>query len=256
MDGFHEEFGSHTPMAASEGSPTKRAGNDLTSNPGMPPAKRPRKLTSTIPMQDLPALTEMTTVPLMQKGQTGVQLRVFVGNKVYLLNTSSAEVMLPQGSVIAGFGKGKFKIDATEAADKIHLFQLEGSQEEVYHNNKTQRLLDTVNDRRKQEPNCKIAYHDMVVDENSDPGAFVLNIKHKIFFVPGVASEGDEEGGKLSQMSLAASVPQSVWSNCEICSIKWATKWAINGLTPIRPLVILDGDLQLGAGRAIAVTSE
>ena len=123
---------------------------------------------------------------------------------------------------------------------------------EVYLDNKVQLLIDVVNERRKVEPSCKVAYHDMGMDNDDMPGSFTLTLKHRIYFVP-LAQTEDDEQGRLNQMSVGASVPRSTWENSKLCSIKWAAKWAVNGLTPVRPLVVTNNELSLGAGRAIAI---
>ena len=74
-------------------------------------------------------------------------------------------------------------------------------------------------------------------------------MKHRVHFVP--AKLGDDDAKAVNQMSVGAALPMDIWDKSEVCSTKWATKWAVNGLTPVRPLVFLDAPISLGAGRAI-----
>ena len=250
LDKFLEEFGTVS-VAEADGetldgaSPTKRG----MSEPTQKSPKKARVQTKTTLLSEVPDTTVLVRIPLTQKGQNGVEMKVLVGNLIFLINETEMEVLLPSGSVVAGFGKGKFQVDVNEAGPKNKLFELKDCQTEVYHNNKVQLLLDVVNDRRKQEPSCKVAYHELTAEETGEPGAFTLNLKHRVHFVP--AKLGDDDAKALNQMSVGAALPMDIWDKSEVCLTKWATKWAVNGLTPVRPLVFLGAPVSLGAGRAI-----
>ena len=128
MQDFHNEFGVHTAMGEEPaGTPTKRAGNQE----GTPDPKRLR-VTQGIPT----GLTELASIAMVQKGQPGLMIKMFLGNVGYVVNPTGNELMLPVGSVLLGFGRGKFKIDAAEDATRTHLFQVERSSDLVLHNNK------------------------------------------------------------------------------------------------------------------------
>ena len=152
-------------------------------------------------------------------------------------------------------GKEKFKVDASEDRSKIHVFELQDLQAGIYVHNKVQTLLEAVNGRHGQEPTCNIAYHDMQADDGNEPGAFSLIFKHRVFFVPSAVADGPNEDDKINQMSVAGGFPVDRWSS-ELVSVLWATKWAVNGLTPVRPLVILNSEVSLGADRAVRLSRD
>ena len=117
-------------------------------------------------------------------------------------------------------------------------------------------LLDVVNEKRKEDPNAKVAYHELETDPTGlEAGSFKVNLKHRVYFVPlAAAEEGNDDGSKMSQMSFGCTVPKSVWCESQVAQVIWATKWSLNGLTPVRPLVVSTEDISLAPGKAICVT--
>ena len=59
-----------------------------------------------VDIQSLPAIP-LLEVPLFGK-LSGLQVKVFVGNKVYVVNPGDADVSIPRGALLCGYGKGKF----------------------------------------------------------------------------------------------------------------------------------------------------
>ena len=47
-------------------------------------------------------------VPMQMKSQVGLSLQVFVGNKIYVVNTGDQTMSVPVGTFLCGYGKGKF----------------------------------------------------------------------------------------------------------------------------------------------------
>ena len=101
---------------------------DMTdaSEAGTPARKRPRtKLTSSTPPRtpckvDSSQIVDVSSVSLQSLMQIAITsagpkmrdlyLGVYIGHRLYVLNKSDTTVTLPFGMLIAGFGKGKFKL--------------------------------------------------------------------------------------------------------------------------------------------------
>ena len=90
----------------------------------------------------------------------------------------------------------------------------------------------------------------MADDPEGEPGSFTLSVKHKVYFVPNKKDEAAEEGD-IAQLGLGAHLPRSVWESSKVGSIVWCVKWAVNGLTPIRPIFCLTDPVVVGAARAM-----
>ena len=87
--------------------------------------------------------------------------------------------------------------------------------------------------------------------EDNNPGKFELTTQHNVYFVPTLV---DGEAPVKTQMAIGSLVPRSVWeSNPAVMIVAWAVKWAANGLSPMRPLVVAMADIVLPPGRALAL---
>eukprot|EP00959_Pyramimonas_sp_CCMP1952_P241303 5043411-Pyramimonas_sp.AAC.1 len=80
-----------------------------------------------IQISDMPTGTELTSLEMTQKNQQGLTLKVLVQHQVYVVNGTEGDICMQESSVLAGFGKGGFKVDLPED-DKVksYLFQLSG----------------------------------------------------------------------------------------------------------------------------------
>ena len=78
-------------------------------------------------------------------------------------------------------------------------------------------------------------------------------VKHRVFFVPEVVSE-KKEVADLTQMNLAAAIPKKAF-NKDIVGVVWATKWAVNGLVPVRPTLTTLTPFELAPGHAVQIGS-
>ena len=114
LEAFHEEFGVNVDTANNKRSLDGDAG---------PSPKKPRADQTTILIEDLPS-GDLVSVACQQKGTQELSLKVYTGNVVYLVNESAAPVTVPDGSTIAGMGKGKFEVDSDKTASKIFLYHL------------------------------------------------------------------------------------------------------------------------------------
>ena len=242
LDTFHDEFGVVAAPVAEE---NKRKRDE----PDTPRKSRKVNPDSIRLTENLPALTELAAVPLNQKGQQGLTMKLHTGNTIWLVNDSKGEICLPEGALLAGFGKGRFKLDVEDnIIDKAYLFDIGSQDTLVWHGNKLQTVLEVVLERRKTDPNCGVAYHELTEASSGSVGSFSLTRKHNVYFLP---EPGSAE--KPSQMSVATMIPKEKWTGADYCDIVWATKWAVNGLTPVRPIVLMTAAANIGTGRTLLI---
>lgn len=141
LDAVHEEFGPQPPAAAAATEGTAENGEDSrkrknTATPSPPSVVKKVKVdrSKISPIDEIGAEQKLLEVPMLNAKGTGVSLHVKTGNRVFILNRSENEVCLPRGSVVAGFGRGKFKrVGAKDPADnaKDVPYRLEGPDTEV-----------------------------------------------------------------------------------------------------------------------------
>ena len=120
-------------------------------------------------------------------------------------------------------------------------------------------LLDA--QKHKNPSEAKINYYKCVeAPTATDPTDFTVVREHAVYFCPSkveVKEDGEEEAGaeaeggdkKAStlQTTAATLLPTSSWvSHC--LAIVFVVKWSPNGLTPVRPQVILTADVDIPPG--------
>lgn len=198
---------------------------------------------------------KLLSVSLVGRGQDGLSLEVRAGNRAYIVNGTAELKELTPGMVLAGFGKGKFKLNGQgeNLNDEACVsFTLETSSASIYHNNELTTVKEVVMQKRATEPLCKVAYHEMteVSGEVSEVGAFSLKPIHQVYFLPAAASADESAQPGLTQAMVANAIPNKFWVG-HTTDIVWATKWAINGLTPVRPMVLVTKLASIPAGKVL-----
>lgn len=185
-----------------------------------------------------------------------------LGPKPYLVNTSTdSDKDIPAGSIIAGFGRGKFKLEQQNQElcdDSCVKFIIDSPQTLVHFNNEVMAVKMVVDQRRKTDPLAKISYHTMEesAGEEQELGAFTIHQDHLVIFQPGAqqldANDGEhvQDHRKPTQGFAASLIPQQRWST-HATDVIWSVKWAVNGLTPVRPLVLMTVDVTLPPGKAL-----
>jgi len=130
------------------------------------------------------------------------------------------------------------------------MFHIKSDQDYIYHQNELVTVRDVIGERRKVDPDCKLTYHNFADKTEGETGEVEITLKHKVYFM--TKKDASESEKKKSQVNLAAFLPLDIWASesCKVAKIMWATKWATQGLAPVRPLVILTEDVVLGPGRA------
>ena len=116
------------------------------------------------------------------------------------------------------------------------------------------RVVDLVADQRYNNPEAKIADHSMFDIASKEKDAFGITQDHEIYFIPAFTSD-DPSGQKqhLSQMSLAGKLPANTFGSSHCVVATWAVKWAPQGLSPVRPMVLFTQSCDLPAGKALSL---
>lgn len=147
LDGVHEEFGPQPAAPEAAAATTADAANTETPDNrkrrgGTPSPAATKKVkvdrSKILPIDEIGAEQKLLEVPMLNAKGTGVSLHLKTGNRVFIMNRSEAEVCLPRGSVVAGFGRGKFKrVGPKETSDnaKEVPYRLEGPDTEVVGHN-------------------------------------------------------------------------------------------------------------------------
>ena len=144
-----------------------------------------------VDIQSLPA-NPLLEAPFLK--QTALQVKVFVGNKVYVANTGDADVSIPVGTFLCGYGRGKFDRNSKGNfnPDCHHMFKIKTCDDLVY-TSKMVTVKEVLAEQRANNPEAKIAYHSMFDIASTDKDAFGVKLEHEVFFIPAFTS--GEDGG-------------------------------------------------------------
>ena len=178
-------------------------------------------------------------VSLTHKGQSAGELVINLGHQLYINNTSLDQLNLAAGTMIAGFGAGTWKL---EERDEINtatmiLSEMNTSGEMVQFNNRYASLHRVVKNKRHTNPAAKLMYHVMT---DTSGGEFDLAMEHKVYFAPKTLTV-DELDEQSQLLKIAATIPCELWQT-SVTTIIWAVKWTLQGLCPVRPIVVLKDD--------------
>ena len=205
-----------------------------------------------VDIQSLPA-NPLLEAPFLK--QTALQVKVFVGNKVYVANTGETDVSIPVGTFLCGYGKGKFdrNTKGNFNPDCHLMFKIKTCDDFVF-TSKMVTVKEVVAEQRAKNPEAKIAYHSMCDIASTDKDAFGVKQEHEIFFIPAFTS--DEEGGqnqRITQGTLAGKLPANTFESSHCVVATWFVKWCPWGLRPSRPLVLFKQSCDLPAGKAVSL---
>ena len=116
------------------------------------------------------------------------------------------------------------------------------------------RVVEVVANQRAINSEAKIAYHSMFDVASKEKDAFGIKQDHEIYFIPAFASD-DPLGRKqhLSQMNLAGKLPANTFESSHCVVATWAVKWAPQGLSPVRPMVLFTQACDLPAGKDLSL---
>ena len=158
------------------------------------------------------------------------------------MNTSTGkEMAINTNEHVAGFGKGGFKLikDAALLADKNVEFKLLGPDTIIQVNGVTTTLVKVLQQQRESVPDCKVNYHKITWDPK-DLQKFTIEQTHRVAFCP------SDSAGQTSCANVATKEKSEEWNN-QVTQLIWVCKWTRKGLMPLKPAVVLRGELTLPA---------
>ena len=205
-----------------------------------------------VDIQSLPA-NPLLEAPFVK--QTALQVKVFVGNKVYVANTGDTDVSIPVGTFLCGYGKGKFdrNTKGNFNPDCHLMFQIKTCDDFVQ-TTRMVKVKEVMAEQRAKNPEAKIAHHSMCDIASTDKDAFGVKQEHEVFFIPAFTS--GEEGGQsqsITQNTLAGKLPANTFEKSHCVVATWSVKWSPQGLGPVRPLVLFKKSCDLPAGKALSL---
>ena len=151
----------------------------------------------------------LTDYPLASAKNGNGKVAIFSQNRMHLVNTSEEEpLVVSRGTLLAGFGRGKWEQTTDETESKQILYTLTDHTQLVLTGNDLVSLHDVVNERRKTNLNCLVAYRDLVPQAEGPAGAFSLAVVTQIAFRPQPTAE-DAPPAHL-QTRVAATIRVSV----------------------------------------------
>ena len=205
-----------------------------------------------VDIQSLPA-NPLLEAPFLK--QTALQVKVFVGNKVYVANTGETDVSIPVGTFLCGYGRGRFdRNEKGKFNPDCHLmFKIKTCDDFVY-TSKMVTVKEVLAEQRKINPEAKLAYHSMFDIASTDQGAFGVKQDHEIFFIPAFVS--NEDGGQsqpITQGTLAGNLPANTFENSHCVVSTWAVRWSAQGLGPIRRVALFKQSCDLLGGKALSL---
>ena len=213
------------------------------------PAKR-AKVTPPEKIFDANDITEalIQEAKVVGLGKEGPWLQLRFGHKIYLVNKTMQEISVPEGSYIAGFGKGAFKLvklDGSETPPGAITFKLKSEDNWVVLSGNRVKLGDVVAEQRKTKPDASVCYHKSIVDSN--PTKFSLTMTHRVLFVP-----KEDSSSECTINNIATKEELQHWVSEQV-EVLWVVRWTAKGLMPVKPLVHTCEACVLPPGRAAAL---
>ena len=223
------------------------------------PKKKQRLGAQKVDQSKLVDIQSLPANPLLEatfQKQPAVKIKAFVGNKVYVVNTGDADVSIPAGALLCGYGRGKFDRNTGGRfnPDCHSMFEIKTCDDLVVHKEKMTTVKDMMQAQRATYPQAKIAYHSVFEVASTDRDAFGVKQEHEVFFIP--AFFGDDDGAQsqqINQGTLAGKLPANIFDNSHCVVATWVVKWSFQGLGPVRPLVIFKKACDLPAGKALSL---
>jgi hypothetical protein len=213
-----------------------------------------------IPEDNMVGGQDLFCTPLVSsigKDYSQVVLVVKPQHRIYIVNKGTKEVDLPEGTLIAGFGKGKFKFREKEpdANPETHIpFVLTNHEARIVYGAGLKTLKEVVEEKRKAQANPQICYHRIEEIPGGEVGGFNVVPTNEVLFglLEQDAPKGETTGPKqLLANRIGALIPTNHWKN-SCMDIFWACQWTAMGLNAVRPVVALSAGATLPPGHALA----
>ena len=232
------------------GTPVKRKANGAAGPVGPSPAKVPKVSDLKHLVVETSSITDSLLSECSLTGKNAPMAQLRTGHHFYLVNKSAGDWSSPSLCLLAGFGRGAFKlIKNGEALDDAHIpFSLTSSSDLVVFNGQALTLGQVLNDQREKKPTAEVCYHTVSVDD-VDPKSFTLERTHNVIFLP-----KKDEGQTVTLNSFAVNEPVTTFTSSEGMQLLWSVRWTAKGLMPVKPAVYLKGSVTIPTGRALHCT--
>ncbi|CAJ1427550.1 unnamed protein product [Effrenium voratum] len=203
---------------------------------------------------DCPAGPFLAEVPMVNARVTGglgtEQATLVVTNSLaFVRNKTGGKVSLNFGMVVAGWGKGKFRertVDNPRQSGELEF--LVRADDLLLVDGKVDNASSILSQNKaKKLEACKISYH--ACKQNPDT-TWEIKQEGGVIFTP---LEEDAKSLTQSQVAKLTSGTE-VWTSA-LTSTVWHCKWSLNGLQPIRPVVMLLEDVELENGKILLFQS-
>ncbi|CAE7275539.1 unnamed protein product [Symbiodinium sp. CCMP2592] len=220
---------------------------------GVGPAPAAKRLKFTVSPEQCIAQDKMigiqvAQVPLLNirvpKDVEPLSMSIRDNGSIYLVNPSTDDVSVPFGTVLSGFGKGKFSqlaADATLDDRNLLLFHMKGPSDLVVFDGKLMEVQAVLAQRLAAgSADVKLAYH-----KTEQVGGQTWNFtkEHNISFKPEDLNVPDKNKIPQNSGSLG-SADFSKW-NSDLTQVLWTVSWTVTGLSPVRPVVATIKDVTL-----------
>ena len=195
-------------------------------------------------------------------------LKICANHQLYIVNSQASDVEMPQGSIVVGFGKGKWATDCEGDAKHEMRYTLQSSADNVIFNANLTTLGALLNQKRltDEADNARCCYHELIEDpKDDDKSAFYLRSTQDISYVLSDVPVKAEANGKsgsatkaiATQATAGSLIPPEQW-NTKFTAVHWIVKWLPKkGLQPVRPQVTwVAPNTKIPAGKALLLTMD
>jgi len=261
LDNFMKDY------SVADGSENLAGSGDGGSGAGSGPSNAKRKSTGkassaspnkTPKLEDLASfivdakdITDSLLAEAQMVGKVAPFYQIRTGHQLYVVSKSASDWQSPSLCMVAGYGKGSFKLikpndTETDVSEKIQ-FKMESQDDIVVFNGQLVTLGQVMNEQFAKKPDTEVCYHKLTCSENN-PKEFTLEQTHNIMFSP-VREEGDCKLG-----SVASREPVQSYKSAPCLRLLWTVRFTAKGLMPVKPGVYLTGSVLLPAGKALHCT--
>ncbi|CAE7215022.1 unnamed protein product, partial [Symbiodinium sp. CCMP2456] len=167
---------------------------------------------------------------------------------IFLMNNNPAgkKVTFTEGAVLVGFGKGKWaQLKQGEELNKASdmMFTITAMEQKVLLENQ----LVTVKDALAGKTDARIQYHKLE-EKPGKPGEMNVKQEHPVVFKPEKNQLTNSE--KVTPVVGALYAEPESWTT-SLTSLVWVVVHSINGLGPVRPVVIISSTFELDGMKAV-----
>ena len=201
-----------------------------------------------------------------KKTQSQLALRVCSNSTLYLVNMAAdsdkdaKDATIAHGSILVGYGKGKWQQNGTCDAKELKYELHNSSQAVIFNSNLT--TVGTLVCAKRLTAEADVArccYHEMIESPcEDDKCAFNLRSNQEIFYVVSDVAVKRESNGaapQAIQANAASLLPPEQW-NTDFTTLHWVVRWQNNkGLQPVRPQITWTGpSTAIPVGQALQLT--